>query len=301
MAHLAFWISILIIILVTGSEITLATLSFSLTYGAVGFANFCHVQFLPIGAYLALYFANFVPLIPAIVGAILATALLAVVIDQVVYRWLAASDPTIRMMASSGVALAIPGLLQLFGGVQSRTFQVTAKTINVFGASLGIIQIVVIATAVVVVAGFEILLKYSHFGRCIRAVAADRKLVEVRGINADLIVTGVWLIAGGMGALAGILLGMETYVQPMMGATILLPMFAAAVVGGLGSPRGAIVGAMILTGLQGLLLNVNFGTLFGFGSWVIGGQYELVIAFVLLVIALIIRPAGIVAVKELRA
>lgn len=301
MAHLAFWISLLIIILVTGAEITLATLSFSVTYGAVGFANFCHVQFLPIGAYLALYFADIVPLVVAVIAAVALTALLAVVIDQVVYRWLAASDATIRMMASAGVALAIPGVLQLFGGVQARTFNVTAKTINVFGASLGIVQIVVVATAVVVVAAFEIVLKYTHFGRCVRAVAADRKLLEVRGINADLIVTGVWLIAGGMGALAGILLGLETYVQPMMGTTILLPMFAAAVVGGLGSPRGAIVGAMILTGLQALVLNVNFGTLFGLGSWVIGGQYELVIAFVLLVIALIVRPAGIIAVKELRA
>lgn len=301
MMHLSYWVAVVVTILVTGSEMTLAALSFSLTYGAVGFANFCHVQFLAIGAYLALYFAHAVPLPLAVVGAVIATALLAVVIDQVVYRRLAGSDPTIKMMASSGIALAIPAVLELLGGVQSRTFDVSSKTFNVFGAYVGVVQIVVVAIAIVVVIAFELVLNKTHLGRCVRAVAADRHLLEIRGISSDAIVTVVWLIAGGMGGLAGVLLGLETYVQPLMGATVLLPMFAAAVVGGLGSPRGAIAGAMILTGLQGLLLNVNFGQLFSGGSWIIGGQYALVIAFALLILALLVRPAGIVAVKELRA
>jgi branched-subunit amino acid ABC-type transport system permease component len=136
-------------------------------------------------------------------------------------------------------------------------------------------------------------MRLTSLGRNLRAVADNQDLLQARGINGKRVIRQSWLIAGAMAGLGGVLLGVDTFVRPDLGGSVLLAMFAAAVVGGLGSPAGALVGAMILAFGQNLIIFIDFGSLFGGDSFFFGSQYKQVFAFVLLVVILLVRPSGV--------
>jgi branched-subunit amino acid ABC-type transport system permease component len=127
-------------------------------------------------------------------------------------------------------------------------------------------------------------------GRVLRATADNMSLAEVRGINVNRVIVGVWFLAGAFAALGGVLLGYETFVRPTLGLSILLPMFAAATVGGLGSLPGAVVGAYLLAFAQNLILGIDFG--WG-ADWYVNPGYKSALALGLLVLVLLVRPGGL--------
>jgi len=135
-------------------------------------------------------------------------------------------------------------------------------------------------------------LRWTQLGRAIRAVAADPDLAEVSGLNRARIADMLWLVSAGLAGAAGILLAMDSAVAPELGFNLLLPVFAAAIVGGLGSVAGAIVAAYAIALAEALILRIDFGSFVdGFGY--IAVSYRPAVGFVLLVAMLALRPQGL--------
>jgi branched-subunit amino acid ABC-type transport system permease component len=134
----------------------------------------------------------------------------------------------------------------------------------------------------------------TRLGKALRATAQNFALAQARGIDGERMISVMWFLSGAFAALGGILLGLETQIRPGLGLSVMLPMFSAATVGGLGSAYGAIAGALTLAFAQNGVLAIDFRALFGADQSVqIPTRYKDVIALVGLVLTLLIRPSGI--------
>ena len=269
----------------------------SLSYAVMGFANWAHVEFVSVGAYIGLWVFRGLglPLGVAIVVAMVLTGLLAVALELVVFRWLRSASIGAKMLATVGLAIVIRAVVQFVAGVDAYFYTDTAPNVafQIGGARITTNQLAIVGVAALSLLGFFLFLRRTTLGRVLRATADNFALAQVRGINGDRIIKLVWFISGAFAALGGVLLGLETFVRPQIGLSILLPMFAAATVGGLGSLVGAIGGSVLLAFLQNTLLGVDFGMLFGDASWYIDTGYKSALALGLLVVVLLFRPRGL--------
>lgn len=293
-------VSILLAGLVLSAELGLVVLSFSLTYQAIGFANFAHVQFVAIGATVTVGLSYVIPIWLSVPLAMIAAGATAVAFDLIIFRRIRAISVGTQMIISAGLGLVIMAVIQYFWGVNPRIFVHGVNGIALAGVTIGYDKMVVILISLVVVFGFHVLMRSTSAGRLIRATADSTQLAEARGINSRAVVTGVWFLSGSIAALGGSLLGIQTAVAPSIGLNVLIFMFAAAVLGGLGSAIGAIVGTLVLSFGQAALLEIDFGLPFG-GSWRVPPDFQAVLPFVVLVAVLAIRPTGLFGVPENRA
>lgn len=294
------FVSIVLYGLVLAAELGLIVLSFSLTYRAIGFANFAHVQFVTVGAMIAVGLADAVSIWASVPIAMLSAGVMAVAFDLLVFRPIRRASVGSKMIISAGLSLVVLAGGQYFWGVNPRIYPHGTEGISIAGQGIGYDKIVVIALAAVVVLAFHIMMRGTVAGRLIRATADSVDLVETRGVSSRRVVTGVWFLAGSLGALGGALLGIETSVAPSLSSVILIPMFAAAVLGGLGNALGAIVGTLVLSFGQAALLELDFGKLFG-ASWRFPSEYQSVLPFAILVTVLALRPRGLFGSPENRA
>lgn len=285
-------LSTAIVAAVFASELALVALSFNFAYRVIGFANFAHVEFVTAGAFVALTAATFLPLPAAALTGAIVSGLLAVSLNVAIFQKLWQASIGTKMIASAGVAVALRGLVQFLWGVDPRRFQEPTRMYAVGGAQISLIQSLIIASAVVSVVVFTVVLKYTRVGRTVRATADNLVLTETRGVPSGRVLNRVWFMSGAMAGLAGVLLGLDTFVRPELGISVLVPMFAAAIVGGAGSPFGAILGAALVSAAGTTVVSVDFGGLFGGSSHYLGSQYKSVVAFGLLVVILAIRPSG---------
>ncbi len=293
--------ALIIASLVFGCELALIALSFSLSFRVIGFANFAHGELVTIGACAAFGFASLMPLPIAMGMGAVTAGLVGVCLDLAVFRRLEHAEIPTKMIASAGIAIAFRAILQFLWGVNPRMFNRSLVVLSIGGARISVIQVVVVTVTVTCVVLFHLILTRTHFGRCLRATADNRSLVEIRGVNSRRIVSLAWFISGTIAGLGGVLLGMETFVRPSLGQTVLLPMFAAALVGGFGSPYGAIAGALLLSVGQTALVSIDFGSMLGGASFFLGSHYKSVFAFSALVVILLLRPGGLFGEKRARA
>jgi branched-subunit amino acid ABC-type transport system permease component len=293
-------VSIVVSGLVLAAEMGLIVLSFSLTFRAIGFANFAQVQFVTIGAMVAVALSYVMPLWASVPIAMVAAGLVAVGFDLLIFRRIWGASVGSKMIISAGLSLFLLAVGQYFWGVNPRIYAHGVEGIVIAGQGIGYDKLVVIFIGVVVVLAFHLMMRKTVAGRLIRATADSNELLEARGISSRAVVTGVWFIAGSIAALGGALLGIETSVSPSLSTVILIPMFAAAVLGGLGSTMGAIVGTLVYSFGQALLLEVDFGSPFG-TSWRFPLAYQSVLPFVILIAVLAIRPTGLFGSPENRA
>jgi branched-subunit amino acid ABC-type transport system permease component len=282
--------------LVFAAELTLIALSFNLVYRMVGFANFAHTEVVTVGAITGVIAAGSMPLPLAGVLAVLVSGVLAVVFQR-----FPRSNIGTLMIVSAGVAIALRGLIQAAFGVNARRYDEPTTAVTILGVHISVMQLLIIAIAIACVLLFAALLRWTRIGRNVRAIGDDVTLAEVRGVRSSLVLNQVWFISGAMAGLAGVLLGIDTYVTPNMGLTLVIPMFAAAIVGGVGSPFGAILGAALVSLFQTAVVTIDFGHLFGSGSHFLGSEYKAVVAFMLLIAVLWIRPNGFFGEVKARA
>ena len=276
-----------------GCELGLITLSLSLSFALVGYANFALLELTGVGAYLALTFSEFAPLPLAAALAVACCGLLAVLLNTAVFRHLQTASIAAKMLVSIAVAFVIRALVQLVWGTGGRFFDIDPLPITTIGGVfITRAQVAVVATTLVALIVFHTLLRHTRFGRALQATAESPTLAEVRGVNSQRVIAGAWFLAGGLASLGGVLYGMDTFVQPSMGFTLIIPVFAAAVVGGMGSLYGAVLGAFLLSFFQNAVINVDLGDFLGLGSWVVGTQYKAAVAMVALVLMLLVRPRG---------
>jgi neutral amino acid transport system permease protein len=269
-----------------GAIYALGAVGLTLVYGILKLVNFAHGDFLTFGAYMA-YLVSVtwgMPLAVAVFFAMATTALLGLFFERIMWRPMRARGAGFLqlLLMSIGLALIIRATVLWFWGAEIRNLDVNATSaVEFLGLRLGRTQLIVIVVGFVVLIGVGLMLRYSLLGKRMRAIADDLELAETAGVDTTRVITYTWLFAGALAGLAGVLAGAVTELKPELGFELLLPIFAAVIVGGIGDPFGALAGGVTL----GVV--TEWSTLF------VAPQWKTSIAFVVLVIVLVIRPQGI--------
>lgn len=277
-------VQLLIYGVVLGSIIVLGAIGLSLTYGILNFANFAHGDTMTVGAYLALLFkAGFGwPLGLALPAAMACTAALMVLIDKSLYQRLRSQGAITLLIASVGVALILRNLVQVAWGPDTRFFnQGIQLPIAFYGLRIKPDHLLIGGIALSLVAGVHFFLRFTKLGKAMRAMADNADLARISGIDTGRVIAWTWALGSALAAAAGVLLAIDSQLSPQMGWHMLLPIFAAVILGGIGSPYGAMAGGMIIGITQEL------------STLVISTAYKPVVAFVLMILILLVRPSGI--------
>jgi branched-subunit amino acid ABC-type transport system permease component len=287
---------------VWAGELGVISLGLSLSYAILGFFNFAQPEFVMVGGYLAWagYRLMGLPLLIAAGLSLAGTGLIAVGIDLLVFRPLRMISPASKMIASVGVAIVMRMIVQITFGGAAKTFEIVWRPLRIVpGSYLTSLEVWIVAMTALAMVLFYLILAKTKVGLALRATADNFALAQARGINGARIISWMWFLSGALGAVGGILLGMETQLRPSSGLSVLVPVFSAATVGGFGSAFGAVAGACLLALAQNIVLAVNFGALLGNPhGWYIPTDYKDVIALTALILTLLIRPAGLFAARS---
>jgi branched-chain amino acid transport system permease protein len=288
--------------LISGSMIGLGAIGLTLTYSILRFANFTHGDFLAWGAYLTLTVAGVIgglagggaPIAPfsfgwglplAVLGGVVLTVLLALALDRVLFGRLRArgSDVIIIVMASFGASMALRSLLEFIFTARPVYFTQELQIARPLGLGLRATpdQLLVIGMTAALVLALHLVVTRTATGRAMRAVSENPGLAEVYGLDVGRVVRITWVIGAGLACVAGVMAGLLVQVRPYMGFDLLLPLFAAAILGGIGSIPGAMLGGLIIGLAEAMAVQV------------FGAEWRAAAAFVILVLVLMIRPAGL--------
>jgi branched-chain amino acid transport system permease protein/neutral amino acid transport system permease protein len=239
------------------------------TYGVLRFANFAHGDMMTLGAYVAFI----------LVGMNLPLGLVFI---------LRKKGSIVLLIASVGVALFLRNLIQIIWGPQMRYYSTEIQIAYTlpFGIRIKPDQLLIIFTAATLIILVHLFLKKTRIGKAMRAMSDNVELAQIAGIDTEKIVIWTWGIGCALAAAAGILLGIEVQLRPLMGWELLLPIFAAVILGGIGKPYGAMVGGLIIG------LSQEISTAF------ISTAYKPAVSFIILILVLFIKPSGIFAKEE---
>jgi branched-subunit amino acid ABC-type transport system permease component len=284
--------------LVLGSIYALGAIGISMLYAILRFAHFAHGDLMTFGAYIA--FAAVVafgwPALAALPVALAGTAALALALDRTVYRPFRRSRPIVVVIASFGVALMIRAAVMLIWGVQPELYEPGIHPPLSALAPLRLQQkhLVIFGVTLALVTALHLLLTRTKAGKAMRAVSDDPDLAKVSGIDTERVIVWTWIAGAALAAAAGVLTALDTQIKPTLGWDLLLPIFAAAILGGLGRPYGAILGGLVI----GLVEELSSYPWIGEGPLVTPG-YKTGLAFAVMVAMLIWRPQGLLKGKLL--
>ncbi len=274
--------------LISGSILALGAIGLTLIYSILNFANFAHGDLMAIGAYLALFFKAGVglPMWLAFPCAMLATALIAVALDRLWFRPLRrrGAGAVLLAISSLGLALILRNLIRMIWSPQAQYYSRAIHfpfTVPLLQVRINTQQILIFAVALGLVILVSLFLQRTKLGKAMRATSDNASLALVSGIDTEWVVLWTWLLGAALAAAGGILLGMSVRLQPIMGWNLLLPIFAATILGSIGSPYGAMAGALIL----GLAEELS--------TAVIPTEYKGAVSLMILVLVLLVRPQGL--------
>jgi branched-chain amino acid transport system permease protein len=275
-----------------GSIYALGAVGISMIFGILRFAHFAHGDVMTIGAYGVLTALWFIPLPPLLLlpfGMALAIVA-ALAVDHFFYRPLRKLPTIYTVISSFGVALIFRSLAQLLWSSDNQVLVPgVTPPFKVFGIfRIAALHAEVIVITLLIAMALHVFLTRSRTGRSMRAVADDPELASVSGLDTERVIRWTWIIAAALAATAGVFAGLDTTVHPNLGWNLLLAMFAAAILGGIGKPMGAMAGGLII-GLAEELSTYN---------WIgdnplIEPSYKTAVGFVIMVILLIFRPQGL--------
>jgi branched-chain amino acid transport system permease protein/neutral amino acid transport system permease protein len=289
--------------IILGSIITLGAVGLTLLYGIVNFANFAHGDMMTLGAYIALFLtASLFPALGIVdtpigplsfgwvtlisfIPAMIITGGVAILADRLVYRRLRNLRVRAIMLgiASLAVAFVMRSIIFIVWGSDFHFYSQGLR--NSWKLPLGINlrpdQLVILVLAWAMVIALYAFLQGTKTGKALRAMADNRDLARVSGIATERMITLTWFIGGAMAAAAGILIGIDSQLRPEMGWILLLPLFAAVILGGIGNAYGALVGGLIL----GVAQQVSTAFLLP--------SYKPAVAFIIMILVLLVRPQGI--------
>ncbi|MBU1174736.1 MAG: branched-chain amino acid ABC transporter permease [Alphaproteobacteria bacterium] len=313
---------------VLGSIYALGAIGVTLIFGILRFAHFAHGDMMTMGAFVAFLLAALVgamgitapvPLAFVVLPlAVVITAVLALLIDRGFYAPLRArgAKPVTLLIASIGVTLMIQGLIRLVFGSGTRNMYLDIEDKIIFRMDFGWLggtrplvlsqpQILMFFVTLACITGLHFFLTRTRMGKAMRATSDNLDLAQVSGINTQQVVTVTWLIAGSLACLAGTMLALDVNLRPDLAFNIVLPIFAAAIVGGLGNAYGAIAGGLLIGVTEALAVfnwtavlrpfapYLPFGMELPANLALVPTEYKLTVAFVILVITLLWRPTGI--------
>jgi len=273
-----------------GSIIALAAVGLTLTFGILRLPNFAHGDFMTLGAYATLVANTTLGLgiwISTLLGAI-ATVLAMLAAEQVLWKRMRAAraQPTTLIIISIGLALFLRSSILAIWGGSNQAYDLPVLPAIALPPDNPVVRVafyrfVVVGLAIATIVALHFLLQNSKIGKAMRAVADNIDLARVAGINVERVVLWTWIVAGVLTAFGGATYGLITAVRPNMGWFLILPMFASVILGGIGNPYGAIAGAYTIGIAQELSVPL------------LGSQYKLGVALLLMVAMLLVRPQGL--------
>lgn len=309
-----------------GAQLALGALGVTLIYGILRFSNFAHGDTMAFGTMFTVLITaamksvgiSFGPLPTALLAlpfAILCTMALVLATDRVVYRFYrkVKAAPVMLVIVSMGVMFMMNGAVRMFVGTDDRRFAdgerfiITARDFKTMtglseGLAIRTTQVITVVAAIIVVAALFWFLNRTRTGKSMRAYADNEDLALLSGINPERVVTITWLIVAALATVAGTLYGLDKSFKPFIYMQLLLPIFASAIVGGLGSPLGAIAGGFVIA-FSEVTLTYAFKKVLTYlvpESWAPDGlvqllstDYKFAVSFAILIIVLLFKPTGL--------
>ena len=305
---LAQWLQAILDGLVIGATISLGAIGVTLTYAILRFANFAHGEFITWGGYFALStlgalagwqdmrawlggpiapFSFGWPLIIAGIASILLTAALALALDAVYFRRLRRAKIAIAsVIGSFGAALVLRNLVILGHGADPEYFSRDIQISIRFGpVRITADQILLVGVTALLVVALHLFLTRTQLGRAMRGVRENPDLAAVSGIDVASVIRATWVIGASLASIGGTLIGLTIQLRPGIGFDLLLPLFSAAILGGIGSVYGAVLGGLVIGITESLSVQL------------IGPEYRSAISFGVLFLILLVRPQGILGAR----
>ena len=287
---MSYFIDLVVVGLSLGMVYALVAIGISLIYSGLDVVHFAHGEIYMLGAFIGLIIHNVfkLPFPLVLIGSMIVTGLIGVVIERVFYRRIlrGGGGYTVAGMAmvicGFGMSIVLQNVAFLIFGARALPFPVTfGMPIELGNVTLPASYAWIVIAAIVLMVSLHLFLTKTRLGLAVRAVAGNKEIAYLMGINVPLAISVIFAVACALGAAAGVLVGPINYVQVQMGVGVLIKAFAAAVVGGFGSLPGAVLG--------GLLVGVTESL----GAGYLSGSYKDIYAFILMIIVLMVRPAGL--------
>ncbi|MCL4369283.1 MAG: branched-chain amino acid ABC transporter permease [Actinobacteria bacterium] len=271
--------------LVTGAILLLGTVGFSMVRRTENFLNIAHGQYVLLGAILGYTFYSTLHLNLFIAGAlsIVATTFVGWVFNEIVFRPIRSYGGLYLLFSSVGVAYVIHGAIEVIYGQTPKAFLLAppAQLVIAGYPLISSLQVLIIVAAAASAVALHLFLTRSRMGMAVRAMSSDYHLAQIRGINTNRVSTVVWLLSSALAALAGFLLGVYGTVYTDMGWAVILLILSAAVLGGVGSIYGVMVGSLLIG--FGMEMSVIF----------LNPAYKAAVAFIIVMLVLVFKPEGI--------
>jgi branched-chain amino acid transport system permease protein len=287
-----------------GSILSLGAIGLTMIMHVLRFANFSHAELLSLGAYVALVFdrvfSAIVPLLNESIGsfsitfslilafplALIITGLSAVLIDKFIFRRIRGKGEELSMVfASFGVALIIRNVMGLIFGLKTQLYSDDIVFAVIISRDPLLMvkpdQLLILAATLIIMLLLHLVLTRTTFGFALRAVAENPSLAETSGVNLSKVISFTWVIGGALAAAAGIFYGLNNHISPVVGKDLVLPVFAATIVGGIGSVYGALLGGFIV----GIAANIAL--------LILPSGYSPAVPFLIIIGVLLIRPNGL--------
>ncbi|WP_068311871.1 branched-chain amino acid ABC transporter permease [Polycladidibacter hongkongensis] len=276
--------------LVLGSIYAVGAVGITLVFGILRFAHLAHGDLATFGAFAALAVVTASGISPwaALPIAMALCALIAIGIDKVFYDYLTDRPKIITVMASLGIALMLRAVIQVIWGVDTETYsRGLVRPENYWGLRLRDREIFTMLAMFAIVGVLWVFLQKTKWGKAMRAMSDNPDLALLSGVDNRRTTMLTWAIVGALCAASGFFLGLNTELKALMGWTMLLPMFAAAILGGVGRVEGAVLGGLVVGVAEELSVLV------------LPSEYKAAMAFVILLLILLVRPTGLLKGKLL--
>ncbi|MBV2180134.1 MAG: branched-chain amino acid ABC transporter permease [Castellaniella sp.] len=284
-----FFVNLVLNGLIEGMVIALPALALTLVMGISKFPNVAVGDTMTVGAYLAfgLQAAGVSWFALATLGAIAACMVLSLATYQWVFRKLSKAPMVVNLLASVGLAFMMRSALLLWVDSQPKTYAFPlVRAWNFHGVRLLPTDLWIVLMAGAALLVVFALFRYTNVGRCLRAIADNPELARASAIRSKRLTWFLWCLFGALSALGGVLLAAKSVLLPEFGWEFVIPAFAAVILGGIGSPVGAVAGAVLLGVAQEV--SVAF----------VGPSYKITVAFLVMIVVLVIRPAGLLGLLE---
>ena len=273
-----------------GAIYALIALGYTMVYGIAKMLNFAHGDIIMVGAYAILVTinANGHPLLGAVAAVVVCTVV-GIVIEKVAYKPLRGASPLAVLITAIGVSYLLQSIAQLIFKSKSQAVTISeTHMVNIGSAELNLNTILTLVVGAVIMVALTLFVKYTKTGRAMQAVSEDRGAAQLMGVNVNKIIMITFAIGSALAACAGVFYLMQIpSVSPTLGSMPGIKAFAAAVIGGIGSIPGAMLGGVILGVVEKLALSVP-----------VLAPYATAIEFALLIVILLVRPIGILGKKR---